>query len=117
MVLLKLDEERYAEESGAAYEKAEREAQQSGRYPVVYAEPYRSIGCGFGPLNAYVRIQCSAVANELRLELAFCNHADLLVSLSGGSPKDCDGFVETLGERLQAVKTWIINRGPLWNEN
>lgn len=117
LVILKLAEERYAEDSGNAYSKAEEEALRTNVYPVIYPEPFNSIGCGYGPLNDYVQKQCSAVVSELGLDADFCNQSELMVTLYCGSKADYDKFVRILGERLQTVKGWVINSSQLWPDN
>ncbi|WP_341744595.1 hypothetical protein [Azonexus hydrophilus] len=114
LVILKLAEESYAADSSSAYNKAEDEARRSNAYPVVYPEPFNSIGCGYGPLNDYVRKQCSAVASELGLDSDFCIQSELQVTLYCGTKADYAKFVQTLGVRLQAVKGWVINSSQLW---
>lgn len=116
-IILKLAEDAYAEDSGNAYEMAEQEAERTGEYPVKYPEPYSTIGCGFGPLSTYVQKECDIVAAELNLDLEFCDQAELMVILYGGSKADHDQFAGTLGERLQAVKGWIANFSELWPDS
>lgn len=112
-IIIKLDEERYAEDSGDAYSKAEDEAQRTNAYPVVYPEPFNSIGCGYGPLNDYVQKQCNAVASELGLECDYYIQSELMVTLHCGSNADYVKFLKILGERLEAVKCWVINASQL----
>lgn len=114
LIILKLAEERYAEDSSNAYSKAEDEAQRTNAYPVVYPEPFNEIGCGYGPLNDYVRKQCNAVAYELGLDADFCIQSELMVTLHCGAKADYAKFVKTLGERLQPVKGWVVNSSQLW---
>lgn len=117
LIILKLAEERYAEDSGNAYSMAEEEAQRTNIYPVAYPEPFYSIGCGYGPLNDYVRKQCNAVASELGLDADFCIQSELAVTLHCGATEDYAKFTAMLGERLEAVKGWITNASQLWADD
>jgi len=115
LVVLKLAEESYAVDSSSAYSKAEIEAERTNT-KAVYPEPFNSVGCGYGPLTAYVKQLCSTVAAELGLDHEFCIQTDLMVTLYCGTKADYAKFVKVLGDRLQAVKGWIINATQLWPE-
>lgn len=114
LIILKLNEEGYAADSGDAYKKAEQDAMRTGQYPVVYPEPYNSIGCGYGPLADYVKRQCFELSNERRLDLEFCHQVELLITLYCGTQADYAEYTRMLGERLQGVKTWVLNAAELW---
>lgn len=113
LVVLKLDEERYAVDSSNACSEAENEAQRTNAR-AVYPEPFNSVGCGYSPLNDYVRNQCSVVAAELGLDQEYCIQTELMVTLYCGTKADYAKFVTVLGARLQVVKGWIINAAKLW---
>ncbi len=115
LVVLKLDEERYAVDSSNACSEAENEAQRTNAR-AVYPEPFNSVGCGYSPLNDYVRNQCSVVAAELGLDQEYCIQTELMVTLYCGTKADYAKFVTMLGARLQAVKGWVTNAAQLWPE-
>lgn len=113
LVVLKLDEEAYAEASGGAYRRAEEAAQGSGQCP-NYPEPFNTIGCGYGPLAEHVKRLCSTLSLELGLDADFCHQTDLMVTLYCGTAADYAKFEKMLGERMQPVKEWVRNRAQLW---
>ncbi len=114
LMVLKLDEERYALDSGIACGKAEDEAQQTGQYPVVYPEPFKTIGLGYGRLSDHIRKHCDDVASELGLETEFCEQTDLLITVYGGTTNAFALFRSALSERLDTARAWIINDSELW---
>lgn len=114
-LFLQLNEEQYASDSGAAYTAAESHAAQTGRYPVTYPEPYGSLGCGYGPLTAYVKRECCALAHEFRLDLRLCDQTELIITVSGASREVYERFVTLLGPRLKTVRAWIVNPPKEWS--
>lgn len=113
-LFLRLDEERYAGDAGRTYDAAESHAAQMDSYPVVYPEPYNTVGCGFGRLNAYVKAECFAVATEFGLDVETCDQVELIVTLRGGSRDAYEKYVKLLGTRVTKVSGWILNARDLW---
>ncbi|MGF6440089.1 hypothetical protein [Paraburkholderia youngii] len=113
-VLFRLAEEEYADASGKSYEAAETAAMHANAYPVVYPEPFGTVGCGFGPLNTFVKSQCDAVASELRLDVEVCNQFELIVTLACGTRSEYEKFIKLVGERVTKVGAWILNAKDLW---
>lgn len=114
-IILRLAEEWYAIDSGEAYEDAENKAARVDKSP-DYPEPFRTIGSGFGALNAYVKKHCGDIATELGLDIEFCNTVELIVTLYAGTDADYSKYVKVLGDRLHHVEKWILNFEKVWPE-
>lgn len=113
-VFFRLAEEEYADASGKSCEAAEAAAMHANAYPVVYPEPFGSVGCGFGPLNTFVKAQCDAVASELHLDVEVCNQLELIVTLACGTRSEYEKFIKLVGDRVATVCEWILNAKDLW---
>lgn len=106
-VIIRLNEELYAADSGAAYARAEEGAAQTNNYPVVYPEPFNIVGCGYGSLNAFVLKQCSEVGSELGIEVDVCNQIEIILELYDPKGDGSNRFVDALNARLAHLHTWI----------
>ena len=107
-IFFKLDEERHAEMSAAAFAAAEAAAERNGRYPVAYPALYETIGCGYGRLADYVRTCCSKLAADMALDLEICHQTDLIVSLYCGTKADYQEYLRRLAESMRPVGLWCL---------
>lgn len=107
-IFFKLDEERHAEMSAAAFTAAEAAAERNGRYPVAYPALYETIGCGYGRLADYVRTCCSTLAADMALDLETCHQTDLIVSLFCGTTTGYQEYLRRLADKLRPVGLWCL---------
>lgn len=104
LIEVKVDEEGYAAESGAAFSAAEEAATA---YPVVYPEPFATLGCGYGLAGKFVQKTCTDLANERGLDWECCNQTEVLVTLSCGTAADYLRYEVELQKRLDIVASWV----------
>lgn len=109
VIILKLNEEAYASDSGAAYEAAEILAVQTGQYPVVYPSPFDAVGCGFGSLNSHVVSQIGRVAGNLNIDFDLTNQVEIILTLYLQSKTSESSFIQALSANLADVSSWIKN--------
>lgn len=103
-VEIKVDEEGYADASSDVYGQAEASATS---FPVVYPEPYQTIGCGWGMAGEFVKRCAIDLANDLGLDWD-CNHQiEIQITLHCGSPALYAEFRAQLGQKLQALEAWV----------
>ena len=107
LIKVKVDEEAYADQSGAAYMAAEAAAAASNAYPVVYPEPFDTLGCGYGRAGEFVKKTCTNLANELGLDWECCHDTEVLVTLSCGTAADYLRYEAELPKRLDVVASWV----------
>lgn len=115
LIILKLAEEIYAGESAQACAAAEEAAAQTQQYPVVYPEPFQSLGCGYGPLMQFVLNSCLDLTSELGLDADFCSQTDLQLTLVNVPSAKYQKFMTVLATRLEPVRPWILNGHELWS--
>lgn len=104
---LHIDEDRYAEASGQAFEHAEACAKT---YPVAYPEPYNTIGCGWGTLGRHVENLAQSLANELGLDWDCCHQTSLQITLYCGTPQQYCDLKRQLREATNPVRSWVSFR-------
>ncbi len=107
-IFFKLDVERHATMSSAAYSAAESAAESSGRYPVAYPTLYEMTGCGYGRLADYVQTCSSNLAVDMGLDLEICHQTDLIVMLYCGSTADYQAYLRRLADILRPVGLWCL---------
>ena len=107
-IFFKLDEERHAEMSAAAFGAAEAAAERNGRYPVAYPAIYETIGCGYGRLADYVRTCCSTLAADMALDMEICHQTDLIVTLYCGATIRYQEYLRRLAESMRPVGLWCL---------
>lgn len=110
-VELHVDEERYAEESGSEAERAERAAAEADAYPVIYQEPFKSVGCGYGMLGKHVEKAGVALANRMGLDWECCHQVTVGFTLYCGTAEQYREFEMALCQELESVRKWV--RGDL----
>lgn len=113
-IFVELANETYAKESGLAYELAEAAAAERNQYPVIYPEPFNTIGCGYGPLRKHAENVCMRLANELNVDWESGSDADIYVTLCNGNKASLEQFYSLLGDRLESIRDWVINYEQLW---
>lgn len=76
-IFVELANKTYAQESRLAYELAEAAAAEKTQYPVIYPEPFNTIGCGYGALRKHAENMCTRLANELNVDWESGSDADI----------------------------------------
>lgn len=105
LVMIGVRENIYAAAASSAFEQAESNAES---YPVLYPEPFNSIGCGWGCAGNYVTKLAQTLANEMNLDWECCLQTDLfIIRLWCGNEKLYAIFERRLQERLSLVRPWI----------
>ena len=107
-IFFKLDVERHAEMSAAAFGAAEATAERNGRYPVAYPAIYETTGCGYGALAEFVRTCCSRLAEDMGLDMEVCHQTDLIVILYCGTTTSYQEYLRRLAEAMRPVGLWCL---------
>lgn len=106
-------EESYAEDSSDAYQKAEDLAAESDSYPCVYPEPFKTVGCGYGQLSAFVIKEATDLANQRGLDWEVNDSVEIQLSLFGGSIAAYVEFERQLKDKLAVVEQWLAYKPSL----
>ncbi|MBG6083198.1 hypothetical protein [Rubrivivax gelatinosus] len=103
-VEIHVDEDGYAEASAEAYSLAESSATA---YPVVYPEPFNSVGCGWGTAGKFVERCAQDTATALGLDWECSNNVEIQLTLYCGTPAQYARFRRQLAEKIQVIATWV----------
>ena len=106
-VELRVDDDSYAAASSAAYQRAEENATS---YPVVYPEPFNTIGCGWGRMTDHVEQLAKELADETGLDWDCCRQTTLQLTLYCGTPDIYAQFDRALAERLRPLIAWVASK-------
>lgn len=108
LVEVLIDEDGYAQDAGNVFAAAEAAAAAANAYPVVYPEPYNTVGCGYGVIGGHIERLATGIANDLGLDWDCCHQTNLLLTLYCGTPQRYAELVRELQSKTEFLRQWVV---------